>query len=170
MRALWSERPNCSHNVSQKIKRIRCFSENVNKIVTGLTWDFGGNFVYVFFSPIGNDPKRKTHKQNFGTHPVPGQPRKFVYVYVFFFPWEKGKEIQKGKGRRLTVRSWSMSKAMRSFTRSSARKSDSWHSSLACDASLSAMWSQIDTYHCKPTNLGEGPTIPLPCDTKLLLK
>ena len=25
---------------------------------------------------------QKTHKQNFGTHPVPGQSRKFVYVYV----------------------------------------------------------------------------------------
>ena len=36
-----------------------------------------------FFSPIRNDPK-KTHKQIFGTHPVPGQSRKFVYVYVFF--------------------------------------------------------------------------------------
>ena len=36
-----------------------------------------------FFSPIRNDPK-KTHKQNFGAHPVPGQSRKFVYVYVFF--------------------------------------------------------------------------------------
>ena len=28
MRALWSDRPNCSHNVSQKVKRIRCLSEN----------------------------------------------------------------------------------------------------------------------------------------------
>ena len=27
MRALWSERPNCSHNVSQKVKRIRRLSE-----------------------------------------------------------------------------------------------------------------------------------------------
>ena len=26
MRALWSDRPNCSHNVSQKLKRIRRFS------------------------------------------------------------------------------------------------------------------------------------------------
>ena len=32
--------------------------------------------------------RKKTHKQNFGTHPVPGQSRKFVYVYVFFFPWK----------------------------------------------------------------------------------
>ena len=28
MRALWSGRPNCSHNVSQKVKRIRRFSES----------------------------------------------------------------------------------------------------------------------------------------------
>ena len=27
MRALWSDRPNCSHNVSQKVKRIRRLSE-----------------------------------------------------------------------------------------------------------------------------------------------
>ena len=29
MRALWSDRPNCSHNVSQKVKRIRRLSETV---------------------------------------------------------------------------------------------------------------------------------------------
>ena len=28
MRALWSDRQNCSHNVSQKVKRIRGVSEN----------------------------------------------------------------------------------------------------------------------------------------------
>ena len=28
MRALWSDGPNCSHNVSQKVKRIRRVSEN----------------------------------------------------------------------------------------------------------------------------------------------
>ena len=27
MRALWSDRPNCSHNVSQKVKRIRRLSD-----------------------------------------------------------------------------------------------------------------------------------------------
>ena len=27
MRALWSDRPNCSHNVSQKVKRTKSFSE-----------------------------------------------------------------------------------------------------------------------------------------------
>ena len=43
-----------------------------------------------FFSPIRNGPK-KTHKQNFGTHPVPGQSRKFVYVYVFFLSLKNGR-------------------------------------------------------------------------------
>ena len=28
MRALWSDRPNCSHNVSQKVKRIKRLSES----------------------------------------------------------------------------------------------------------------------------------------------
>ena len=55
---------------------------------TGLSRDFGGNFVYVFFLAHKDWPE-KTHKQIFGTHPVPGQSRKFVYVYVFFFPWNK---------------------------------------------------------------------------------
>ena len=27
MRALWSDRPNCSHSVSQKVKRIKRFSD-----------------------------------------------------------------------------------------------------------------------------------------------
>ena len=51
----------------------------------GIVPGFWGEFcLCVFFSPIRNDPKKKTHKQIFGTHPVPGQSRKFVYVDVFF--------------------------------------------------------------------------------------
>ena len=50
----------------------------------GILPGFWGGFVYVFFSPTRNDPK-KTHKQNFATRPIPGQSRKFVYVYVFLF-------------------------------------------------------------------------------------
>ena len=58
--------------------------KHVNKSFTGLSRDFlGGTLFMCFFAPIRNDPK-KTHKQNCGTHPVPGQSRKFVYVYVFF--------------------------------------------------------------------------------------
>ena len=41
-----------------------------------------------FFSSIRNDSK-KTHKQNFVTHPVPGQSHKFVCVYVFSSGVEK---------------------------------------------------------------------------------
>ena len=42
-----------------------------------------GDLVFLFFSPIRNDPQR-THKQNFDTRPVPGQSPKFVYVHMFF--------------------------------------------------------------------------------------
>ena len=48
---------------------------------------FGG-FCLCVFLHHGNDP-RKTHKQNFATHPVPGQSPKFVYVCVFL-SLEKG--------------------------------------------------------------------------------
>ena len=37
-----------------------------------------------FSPPVRNDPKKTAHKQNFATHPVPGQSREFVYVHVFF--------------------------------------------------------------------------------------
>ena len=38
MRALWSDRQNCSHNVSQKFKRIRRFSEieKIGKILVSV--------------------------------------------------------------------------------------------------------------------------------------
>ena len=32
MRALWSDRPKCSHNVSQKVKRIRRLSDLFNDV------------------------------------------------------------------------------------------------------------------------------------------
>ena len=32
MRALWSDRPTCSHNVSQKVKHIRRFSDFKNPL------------------------------------------------------------------------------------------------------------------------------------------
>ena len=45
---------------------------------------FWGDFVYVFFSPIRNDPK-KTQKLNFGTHPVPDNPANlFMFMCSFF--------------------------------------------------------------------------------------
>ena len=56
----------------------------------------GGILFMRFFSPIRNDPK-KIHKLNFGTHPVPGQSRTFVYVYVFL-----SLMIQRGQTDRWT--------------------------------------------------------------------
>ena len=35
MRALWSDRQNCSHNVSQKVRRIRRFWEEQEQEVQG---------------------------------------------------------------------------------------------------------------------------------------
>ena len=35
MRALWSDRQNCSHNVSQKVKRIMRFSDYVPSVLPG---------------------------------------------------------------------------------------------------------------------------------------
>ena len=65
----------------------------VNINFTGLSWDF---------LPRKEWPrkKKKTHKQIFGTHPVPGQSRKPVYVHVFFFPW-----VDKDSTNELT-RNW----------------------------------------------------------------
>ena len=56
-----------------------------------------------FFFPIRNDPrKQKTHKQNFATHPVPGQSRKFVHVDVFILSLKK-KEIAKLRREKLPL-------------------------------------------------------------------
>ena len=72
--------------------------QNFHGIVPGLSRDSlglflrcSGIFVYVFpFSP----GKRQTHKQ-FDPRPFPGQSRKVVYVYSFFFPefWVANKAI-----------------------------------------------------------------------------
>ena len=66
---------------AKKPIKEKTHKQNFHGIIPGLGG--GGQSVYVFFSPIGNDPK-KTHKQLFGTHPVPGQSRTFVYFACFF--------------------------------------------------------------------------------------
>ena len=45
MRALWSDRPNCSHNVSQKVKRIRRVSDyrGSGMVGCGVTFFFAGS-------------------------------------------------------------------------------------------------------------------------------
>ena len=40
-------------------------------------------------------PPKKTHKQNFGIYPVPGQSRKFVYVYVFLLSLRNSQKVTK---------------------------------------------------------------------------
>ena len=45
---------------------------------------FRGIFVYMFFSPVRNDP-RNTHRQTTSCHPVPGPPSLFVFM-CFSFP------------------------------------------------------------------------------------
>ena len=60
-------------------------TKHVNKIFTGLSRDLWGDFIYVSFPPHKKWHEKSTHKHIFGTHPNPGQSRKFVYVYVFFF-------------------------------------------------------------------------------------
>ena len=72
----WFQFPSGSEkkNTFKKEKRI-------NKMFTRLSWILGC-ILFVCFLPIGNDPK-KTHTQTSGTHPIPGQSRKFIYVCVF---------------------------------------------------------------------------------------
>ena len=57
--------------------------------------------------------RQNTPKQIFGTHPVSGQSRKFVYVYVFFlwaypqygwdFPEEIPEKLRKDPGNALSA-------------------------------------------------------------------
>ena len=73
----------------------------------GIVLGFWGEFCLCVYSPPqGMTPpkkkEKKTHKQLFGTHPVPGQSRKFVYVYVFFLSliFEPGQLVTPVAGRR----------------------------------------------------------------------
>ena len=54
-------------------------NENIHGIVPGIFLGGGGVCLRIFLSP-----KRNGMTRNFATHPVPGQFRTFVYVYVFF--------------------------------------------------------------------------------------
>ena len=65
---------------------------------------FGGDSVYVFFSPVGHDPP-KTYKQIFATHPVPGQSCKCVEsLFMRFFlsqDLEEPKRVPKQTGTKI---------------------------------------------------------------------
>ena len=59
-----------------------------NKLFTGLSRDFWGNFVYVFFSPIRNDPKKKKHINKFlaPTQSRDNPANLFMFMCVFSCP------------------------------------------------------------------------------------
>ena len=61
--------------------KIKPHKQYFHGIVSRFGGGGGGNLFMCFFSPIRNDPKTKTHKQMFATHPVPRQSCTFVYVY-----------------------------------------------------------------------------------------
>ena len=83
-RAVVMEFPAVLSRERKKHIKKKTRKQNFQGIVPGF---WGGISFMCFFSPIRNDPK-KTHKQLFGTHPVPGQSRTFVYMFMcFFFPW-----------------------------------------------------------------------------------
>ena len=49
-----------------------------------------------FFFPKRNDLK-KTHKQQFPTHPIPGQSRRYVDVFIFVFSLPAGWVVLKAR-------------------------------------------------------------------------
>ena len=69
----------CIHWERNKHIKKKTRKQNFRGIIPG----FWGGLCLCVFLPHKEWPE-KTHKQNFGTHPVPGQSRKFICVYVFF--------------------------------------------------------------------------------------
>ena len=61
---------------------------HVNKNFTGLSRDFGGNSVYVFFLPHKEWPEKHTHTNKFlAPTQSRGNPAICLCLCVFFFPW-----------------------------------------------------------------------------------
>ena len=53
MRALWSGKPNCSHNVSQKVKRIRRLSDsNKSRKFCSAAKNWEEKFAYQYSVPL----------------------------------------------------------------------------------------------------------------------
>ena len=65
MRALWPDRQNCSHNVSQKAKRVKCFSEFCF---------FAGKFGGIF-----SDPQNKQRTEKDLPPPPPREHEKKIF-------------------------------------------------------------------------------------------
>ena len=66
-------------------KKTHKEKKHLNKIFTGLSRDFGGDFVYVFFSPIRNDPKKYINKFLAPTQSQDNPANLFMFM-CFFFP------------------------------------------------------------------------------------
>ena len=67
MRALWSDRHNCSHNVSQKVKHISCFSDCSH--VRGVFLTFPG-----IFGDFSVDPQKDSFGDLFAILGPEGRP------------------------------------------------------------------------------------------------
>ena len=71
----------------------------------GLSRDFGGHFVYVFFYPIRNDPKRKKHiNKILAPTQSRDNPANLFYVCVFFAFPDNHIHPETGANIRLHVR------------------------------------------------------------------
>ena len=84
MRALWSDRPSCSHNVSQKVKRIRRLSDFSLRQMTGC----GQMGVKLIIG--GGGSKIVVGEGSYG----------MVCSLIFFsllFGWDEGRENHKNK-------------------------------------------------------------------------
>ena len=68
-------------------------------MLRGLSQGLGGGLCLCVFLPHKEWPQ-KTHKPDFGTHPVPGQSRKFVYIYVFFLSLRWTPKPERGYQKR----------------------------------------------------------------------
>ena len=82
----WSARLHYNCYIGSGKKHIK--KKTRKQIFHGIVPGVWGEFCLCVFLPHKEWPEKKnTHKQICGTHPVSGQSRIFVYVYVFFsFP------------------------------------------------------------------------------------
>ena len=95
MRALWSDRPICSHNVSQKVKRIRRVSDHFRLFFAVFAPGPGGpgsafSFFFFFLERLGKNlaPYRigkRPHKQNRGKIHQKYRTSYFLVFLMYFW-------------------------------------------------------------------------------------
>ena len=91
MRALWSDRQNCSHNVSQKVKRIRRFSDLV-----GMGWELPNGIPW----SVNKDHHIRSDSEDLAkvnTH-LSGPPDWKAFQLWRRFPCEPSDELQESPG------------------------------------------------------------------------